>query len=242
VGSRIAAPQSAPTASVAVLTVAAGAWLAVVAIAESPWTSYLSSATPDWIRAHPWSMGAVAGCWLLMVLAMMLPTTLVLVSTFDRVIAPHDQGSALQLLMLGGYVSVWVVAGLALNFVALGSRALVGGGSILVVAGTYQLASGRFHCPECCRAPPTAIRQRWTQASPWASSARVGIVHGLDCVGCSWALMVVMLSRGGGCSLLWMEALSAVMLAEKLTPLGYRAREAAGAALVSGGLLVALTT
>jgi predicted metal-binding membrane protein len=109
------------------------------------------------------------------------------------------------------------------------------------VAGTYQFASGKSRYLGRSRASTALIRRHWTEASPRRSATRIGIAHGLACVGCSWALMLVTVSRGG-CPLLWMEALTALMVAEKTTPLGHRARKATGGILLTAALVVALTT
>ena len=69
----------------AVLAAAASAWLLVMALAASPWAVDFSHDALEHIGGHVWAVGTLAVGWILMVVAMMLPTTLPLISMFDRI-------------------------------------------------------------------------------------------------------------------------------------------------------------
>ena len=105
----------------------------------------------------------------------------------------------------------------------------------LVLAGAYQLSPLKDACLTACRSPESLLWQHYRRGVP--AAARIGALHGLWCVGCCWALMLVMFATGVG-SLAWMAGLTAVMVVEKATRWGARLVVPVGVALISGGLLL----
>jgi predicted metal-binding membrane protein len=212
---------------------------------QSQWSASVSGLRIERGGASVASVAGFASGWLLMVFAMMLPTTPVLVAAFHERTAGRARGPAPQVVLLGAYVGVWTLAGVALQLVALAGRAAVGSratlAGALVVAGAYELGPLKPHLLARCRAPATTLGRFGKDASAWGLATRAGTAHGVACVGSSWALMLVMLGRGDGCSLLWMEALTAVMVVERLTLNGHRARTAMGCALVIAAAAVLAT-
>jgi predicted metal-binding membrane protein len=106
------------------------------------------------------------------------------------------------------------------------------GGVLLAAAGLYQLTPLKQSCLASCRSPAAFLTEHWHpgRAGAW----RLGLEHGLYCVGCCWALMLL-LFVGGVMSLLCIAAIAVFVLAEKLTPLGARSGWASGAALIAAG-------
>ena len=106
------------------------------------------------------------------------------------------------------------------------------------MAGVYQFTPLKYHCLDKCRAPLGFIMGHWRGRRPRREALRLGLHHGLFCLGCCWSLMLLMFTVGVG-SLGWMLALGAVMAAEKNLPWGRRLSAPLGMALVAGAWLVA---
>jgi len=171
--------------------------------------------------------------WLLMSVAMMLPTTLPLMSIFARLTAARPDRGLLMALVVTGYLAVWGAFGLAahlidalLHAIIIGSPWLtfngwVIGAVVLGVAGAFQFSALKYHCLDKCRTPFSFINEHWRgQGARW-HAFRLGIDHGVFCVGCCWAIMLMMFVVGTG-SVGWMLALGAVMAIEKNLPWGRR--------------------
>jgi predicted metal-binding membrane protein len=97
----------------------------------------------------------------------------------------------------------------------------------------------KYRCLERCRTPFAFVNARWHGRKPYREAFRIGFDHGVFCVGCCWALMLVMFATGVG-SLLWMLALTAVMVAEKTSRAGARLVRPIGVTLVAFGVLLAI--
>jgi len=107
--------------------------------------------------------------------------------------------------------------------------------AVLVGAGLFQFSALKYRCLDQCRTPFGFVTARWHGRAPLREALRLGVDHGLFCVGCCWALMLVMFVVGVG-SIGWMLALAAVMAAEKNLPWGARLRTPVGVALVAWGV------
>jgi len=192
-----------------------------------------------------------AGGWLLMTAAMMLPTTLPLVRLFDRMIAARPERETLHLLLIAGYLLAWVAFGLAAHALdravhaALADRAwliehaAVPGAMILALAGAFQFSALKYRCLDRCRTPLGFIAARWHGRRPRAEAFRLGAAHGAYCVGCCWALMLLMFVVGTG-SLGWMLLLGLIMAFEKNHPLGRRLVAPLGGVLLAASGFVLL--
>ena len=218
-----------------------GRWL------EAPWLDELCRAVPG---AAPFLAVAVpallyAAAWLLMIVAMMLPTTLPLLRVFARVTADRPDARRLVALAIAGYVLAWGGFGLLAHAADFGLHAAAAGSawlsthgwavgvSVLALAGAFQFSSLKYRCLDRCRTPFGFVNARWHGSKPAREALRVGFDHGVFCVGCCWALMLVTFVVGMG-SLGWMLLLAALMAAEKNLPAGRRL-----AAPVGVGLLLA---
>ena len=192
----------------------------------------------------------VAG-WTLMVFAMMLPTSLPLISLFHVMVRDRPDWMLLTALLIAGYLGVWAWFGVAahvgdllLHWAADRSNWLSGnswvlGASILGLAGAYQFSSLKYKCLDRCRSPWSFILRRWTGSAYRMQALRLGIHHGVYCAGCCWPMMALMFVIGAG-SIGWMLLLGTVMAAEKNLPWGRRLSRPVGVGLLAWGVVVAI--
>jgi predicted metal-binding membrane protein len=240
------------------------AWLALWAWGRSPYGHYLDHG--DWVASGPAAFlcrvipaGNVvapallyAAAWTLMTTAMMLPTTLPLFNAFDRLTAQRaDHGRLLALLGLG-YMTVWGAFGLAAHVLHAALWSLVDsvptlawhgwliGAAIIALAGAFQFSRLKHRCLDKCRTPLSFVIEHWRGHAQARHAFALGAHHGLFCVGCCWALMLLMFALGTG-SLGWMLLLAAVMAIEKNVRWGHRLSAPLGAALLSWAVVLVAT-
>src|SRR5260370_14581909 len=151
----------------------------------------------------------VAG-WVVMLVAMMLPTSLPLVAMFHRLTRSRVDHRRLVGLLLVGYVGIWTLFGMLvyvgdsfLHAAVAGSpwladRAWALGAVTLLLAGAYQFTPLKYHCLEKCRSPFSFITQHWRGRAEAAQAFTLGVHHGVFCVGCCWTLMLLMFAVGVG--------------------------------------------
>lgn len=192
------------------------------------------------------------GGWLLMSAAMMLPTTLPLLELFRRVSANHPRHRQLLALVVTGYLLVWGAFGLAAHLATLGLLALVResawltfngwaiGALVLGLAGLFQFSNLKHRCLEACRTPTIFVARAWQRPGRRQAAFGLGLVHGLTCVGCCWALMLLMFVVGTG-SVGWMLALGAMMAAEKNLPVGRKLSAPLGIVLLAVSATLAVS-
>ena len=193
-----------------------------------------------------------AGGWLLMTAAMMLPTTLPILEIFRRITAERADATRLIALVVVGYLAAWfgfgVVAHVAdVSLHAVGERTSwlladgwIVGAAVLACAGAFQFSALKYRCLDKCRAPFGFIVERWRGVAPRREALKLGFDHGLFCVGCCWALMLLMFVVGTG-NLGWMLALAAVMAAEKNLPGGRRLSAPLGVALLATSAIIVVS-
>ena len=224
-------------------------WLDHGAWSDLAWLAAVCRAVPAGERIVPTLAYALA--WLLMIAAMMLPTTLPLLSLFRRVVAGRPDAARLTGIVIAGYTLAW----LGFGVVAHGVDALVReaastsgwlllhgwvvGSVVIAGAGAFQFSALKYRCLERCRTPFGFINNHWRGRHPRVESLRLGFQHGLFCIGCCWALMLVTFVVGMG-NLGWMLALAAVMAAEKNASWGGRLRTPLGVALLAWGAGIAV--
>ena len=185
--------------------------------------------------------------WQVMIAAMMLPSSLPLVRLYSRASARAPRRGRSMAAFIGGYAVVWSAFGLAAFGADAGLHAAVSaspwldqhdwwiGGSVLALAGAFQFSSLKDACLDKCR-HPAQFMMRYYERGP-AGGLRLGARHGLFCVGCCWALMLVMFAAGVA-SLVWMALLTAVMVHEKTRPMGAKAVPVTGIALLGAASVV----
>lgn len=232
-------------------TLIALAWVALWIWGQSPYGRFLDHHQLAPLRGGGVLALAFVGGWALMTVAMMLPTSLPLVLLFRRLVAQRPDHSRLVLLLLTGYLGVWILFGalvylgdgalhgLASQVAWLEANAWVIGAGTLVVAGLYQFTPLKYHCLEKCRSPLSFITEHWRGRHESAQALWLGVHHGLFCLGCCWLLMLLMFAVGLG-NFGWMLALAAIMAGEKNLPWGRRLSAPLGTALLLWGLTLGL--
>jgi predicted metal-binding membrane protein len=182
----------------------------------------------------PMGAGLWLGAWTVMMAAMMLPSAAPLVLLYGRRANTMD-----STLLMAGYLLVWAAVGLAAYAIDMRimdppEGAIAG---VLIGAGVYQLTPLKSACLKRCRSPVDFLVTHWHSGRTGA--LRLGVEHGAYCVGCCWALMVVLVVAGA-MGLVWVIAIAAAIAAEKLLPGGQRLGRLGGIALVAAGIIVAL--
>ena len=180
--------------------------------------------------------------WAVMMIGMMTPTaTPVLLLLAGAQARRAQPGSALVVPSFAlGYLSVWVgFSGLAamaqwgLHEAAPASGPL--GGAILIAAGVYQLTPLKAACLTRCQTPLGFLLSHWRDGA--SGAYRMGVRHGVFCLGCCWALMLVLFVVGV-MNLAWVGVLTLFILAEKLVAAGHWIARAGGAVLITLGVVV----
>ena len=167
--------------------------------------------------------------WQVMTGAMMLPSSLPMTQLFARVSQGQAHPRRAMVAFLAAYFAVWTgfaVAALAgdaglhqlVNAWAwLGERPWLIAGSVLMLAGAFQFSPLKERCLDACRNPVQFLWRYYDRGT--GAAWRLGVRHGLFCLGCCWALMLIMFGVGMG-SLAGMALLTGVMFLEKVLPAG----------------------
>jgi predicted metal-binding membrane protein len=188
------------------------------------------------------------GAWQTMTAAMMLPSSLPLIRYFVAASRGAPQRGAALGLFLFAYFSVWTAFALiafcgdmALHRIVERWPSLDAHPQImaatLAVAALYQLTPLKDACLRACRHPASYLLRHYRRGA--IGGWRLGLGHGLFCVGCCWALMLVMFAVGVA-HLPWMGVLAFIMLVEKALPAGERLVCPIGAALAALALVALL--
>ena len=226
--------------SVLLLLVAAAAWVFVV----------LSSVHGE-DMAMPMPLSIPDGlvfttCWAVMMTAMMLPSALPTITLYGAMqrgaVAAGTKGVPVAVFTLV-YLGVWAATGLPVYFAHTLLAGLAGStlayaiAVVLVAAGVYQLSPLKQVCLRACRSPLGFLLGHWRAGR--RGSLALGWSHALYCLGCCWALMLVLVAAGA-MGLPWVLLITAVVAAEKLMWGGDWIARIAGSALVLLGVTVAL--
>jgi len=239
------------------------AWLTLAVWERSPYGRYLDHG--EWLQTgfaanicHALPAGPVllpalfyiAG-WVLMTVAMMLPTTLPLLAIFARMTAGRTDRALLLTLVIVGYLSIWTAFGLVAHVADMGLHAVIAGNEflsfngwlvgviVLAIAGIFQFSRFKYRCLDKCRTPFSFVNEHWRGHAERRQSFLLGVHHGVFCVGCCWAIMLLMFLVGAG-SVGWMLAIGALMAMEKNVTWGRRlsAPLGVGLLLISAAILV----
>lgn len=208
-----------------------------------------SSMSPDSMSTMTLDLSVVAIAlflltWLVMMAAMMLPAVSPVVAVFDGWVRRTGRSRWATVAFVGGYLLAWTLTGLvAYGAVAYfqslapsGRGALRLGGALLVLAGAYQLSPLKRVCLTHCRAPVQFVAHHATRLRQGGSSAAsVGALHGLYCLGCCWALMMVLVLVGV-MNVAWMAVVASVIFAEKVSRRGALVARAVSVLLVVAGV------
>jgi predicted metal-binding membrane protein len=206
--------------------------------------------------AMPWSpshAAVVLLMWWVMMIAMMVPSaapTVLLFCTIKRRQEAGDNPSGEAWVFLSGYLVAWLGFSIAavllqwalesLNWMSMemASSSAVMGGAILLAAGVYQFTPIKRACLRYCQNPVLFLSRNWRPGT--LGALRMGLRHGIYCVGCCWFLMGL-LFVSGIMNLVWIAAIALYVAFEKLLPVGRRLSTAAGVALTLSGVMVLVT-
>ena len=204
----------------------------------------IHSTLPLWI-----ALAIFVVAWQVMVAAMMLPSSIPMLRLFRATSRSQPEHTKAMTAFVGGYIVVWAVFG-AVAFLGdfmlhhvvdrtpwLAGRPWIISAGVLAIAGAFQFSPLMEKCLTECRHPASFIVQRYARGS--AAAFRLGREHGQFCLGCCWALMLLMFAVGVA-NLWWMAALAALMAYEKVGKHGEEVARIAGLALIAGAVLVAL--
>ena len=194
--------------------------------------------------------GWYLGIWITMMAAMMLPSTYPMVLLHAQVARETSpRPAAATTLFVVGYLLSWTAFGIVAYalyrsvrgfdpaFLAWDRGGPIVAGGAIVAAGIYQLTPLKQVCLRHCRNPVRFVLQGWRHGL--AGSLRMGVGHGGWCIGCCWALMLVLFAVGV-MSITWMLVLTVVVFAEKILPLGERVAQVIAVVLIGCGVWVAV--
>jgi predicted metal-binding membrane protein len=185
--------------------------------------------------------------WAVMMLAMMLPSASPMILTYAAIARRHRGTPAYApWVFAGAYVLVWTV----FSAIATGGQLMlentpllqnasqatwITGAVVLVLAGLYQLTPIKNVCLAHCRSPLGFFMTEWRDGT--AGALAMGIKHGAQCLGCCWMLMGLLFVFGV-MNLIWVAALSILVLLEKVAPLGHTIARASGVAMLATAIAV----
>jgi predicted metal-binding membrane protein len=193
------------------------------------------------------AMGLVLAMWVAMIFAMMLPSAGPMIITYSEIAdtaARQGKRVVSPLVLTAGYVTVWLgfaVAATALQTVltvlAMLDRSMVAAsglfaGAVFIGAGVYQFSELKHACVTQCQRPFPFFFANWSEVP--GGVFRLGLRQGLYCVGCCFAMMLVMFAVGV-MNVVWMAALGAIMTIEKVSTTT-RFSRAVGVALIAIGV------
>jgi predicted metal-binding membrane protein len=224
-------------------------WAWLVALARDMYGPMTGASA--WMMTAEWDAVRLVllwAMWAVMMAAMMLPSAspvLMLYSAAARRRGTTSERPLHVLALAAGYVLVWAlfsVGAVALQrilsillllspMMAVTSRSA--GGVVLIVTGVYQLTPLKWACLQTCRSPLVFLTERWREGR--GGAFRMGAEHGMYCVGCCWALMLL-LFVSGVMNLLAIVTITAFIALEKLTPFGAQGMRISGALLIATGV------
>lgn len=245
-------------AALALLALVAAAWVALLRMHDRMMPGDMAGMPGMAISTpHPWTLadvGLLFFMWAVMMVAMMLPSAAPMILLFASVNRRRREraGPAVPTaVFVAGYLLVWTgfSAAAALTQAALHQAALLSpamattspvlGGFLLIVAGIYQWLPIKSACLGHCRSPLGFLAGEWRDGDRGALV--MGMRHGLFCLGCCWALMVL-LFVAGVMNLAWVAAIAGLVLVEKVAPGGPWVGRIGGVVLAGAGVWMLLAS
>ena len=234
-----------------VIIIAGLGWFYLALLLAAPASSWFATvqALCRTLPEGAWSFSAAAvtaSMWSAMTLAMMLPSASPMILTYAEIAetaARKSERIVSPLVIAAGYASVWLVFSLlatviqivltraALLNTGITSASGILAGAIFIGAGVYQFSALKHACLTHCQNPFPFFFTNW--ATTLGGVFRLGVEQGLYCLGCCWAMMMVMFAVGV-MNVAWMAGLAAVMTIEKLLT-GRRFAHGFGVALIVVG-------
>jgi len=240
-----------------VIIIAGLGWFYLALLIAAPASSWFATvqALCRTLPEGAWSFSAAAvtaSMWSAMTLAMMLPSASPMILTYAEIAetaARKSERIVSPLVIAAGYASVWLVFSLlatviqivltraALLNTGITSASEILAGAIFIGAGVYQFSALKHACLTHCQNPFPFFFTNW--ATTPGGVFRLGVEQGLYCLGCCWAMMMVMFAVGA-MNVAWMAGLAAVMTIEKLLT-GRRFAHGFGVALIVVGTGIAVS-
>jgi predicted metal-binding membrane protein len=199
---------------------------------------------------QPWTAMDVAMAfimWAVMMAAMMLPSAMPTILLYAKL--NQSQGRQFHSgLFVCGYLALWTAFSLVATLAQWGLHSVrlltamqsaaspLLGGTVLIVAGMYQWSPLKRVCLHHCRSPLAFLMTRWHEGAQGAW--QMGLRHGAYCIGCCWALMLVLFVVGV-MNLLWVMIIAVYVLLEKLFFKSESSARLTGLLLISWGLWLA---
>jgi predicted metal-binding membrane protein len=238
------------------MLVAGACWAWIVPMARDMYGDM--SGPSAWMMTRTWNgtqLALLFAMWAAMMVGMMLPSAAPTLLIYGMVARRGDGAADAPLrvhIFAGGYLVVWTafsaVATLAQRaFTAadvltpmMEARAPLAGGVMMLTAGIYQLTPLKRACLQACQSPAAFLVKHWRAGR--AGAFRIGLLHGWYCLGCCWALMLLLFA-GGVMNLAVIVGLTIFLLLEKLMPPTLQGGRFSGVVLVVAGVyMVASST
>ena len=233
-----------------VVAVSAIAWAYVIYVAQSNSGDGMSMSMAAG-NVHSWTgvdFVLMFVMWSVMMVAMMVPSAapmLLLFATVNRRRREQSRPFVSTGVFLSGYIVVWSLfaVGATLGNWGLHQASLLGsmmgesssgylGGGLLLTAGLFQWSRLKYVCLTHCRSPLSFLMSDWKEGT--AGAFKMGLQHGKYCLGCCWVLMALLFVLGV-MNLVWIAALAAFVLAEKVAPAGEKVSRVTGVLLIAWG-------
>jgi predicted metal-binding membrane protein len=222
-------------------------WIWIVVMARDMYGPMTGASA--WMMTARWDVPHLLllwAMWAVMMTGMMLPSASPMLLLYGFVARRSAQGTAARQIyaLATGYLMVWAVFSLGATALQrlLAAFLLVSpmmeitsppvGATLLLVAGVYQLSPIKHACLRMCHSPLGFLMSRWRSGSSGAFA--LGLEHGAYCVGCCWALMLLLFA-GGVMNLMVIAALTAFVAFEKLAPFGAQGARISGVLLIAAG-------
>ncbi len=185
-------------------------------------------------------------CWQVMTVGMMLPSSMPMLYMMVHASRRQKHTWAIQAAFLAGYALVWTAFAVAAflgdtqvhrlmhSWFWLYTHSWLIGAATFALAGGFQFSPLKERCLKQCRSPFSFFVRYYRKGV--GAAWRLGLRHGAFCLGCCWALMLVMFGLGVS-SLVWMAVLAGVMVIEKTFPGGQRLSPFIGVALLGLAVL-----
>jgi predicted metal-binding membrane protein len=206
------------------------------------------------------SLTIFTSIWTVGMAAMMFPAIVPMVVLYNRLVNSNSEGTAQLMadkprktsyikvsLFVGSYLVVWAVTGIALLFGWSEMMALLGDsigqsmhyvfGTVLIISGIYQFTPLKTKCLGYCESPMSFFMRRWSGGT--LGAIRMGLFHGLYCLGCCWPYFLLMVALGW-MNFFWMAIFALVIFGEKIWSRGIWIARVVGMGFIISGILFAI--
>lgn len=185
------------------------------------------------------------GMWAVMMAAMMLPTMVPTLKSYEDLMISADGTRSGWMGLLLGYSLVWLVFAALITVAQLGllelkivnmmglASSIWVSAALLIVAGAYQFSRAKAICHGVCHSPMMYFIGSWKPG--FSGGLRMGLGLGAFCAGCCWLFMVLGFA-GGVMNFLWMGLATLFMVIEKLPEIGHRVIRPMGVILIILGI------